>query len=365
MGLYNKFAVTCVSTIKAIRLSIISLFKIILFYSPSESKKILINRDGAFGDSVVVVPALSIIRQHFPDSQIDLISVADGGISIGNIGLEPGIIDNFYIIKKDQRRETLAKLKHNQYDYFIQMPQNIGLYKSIRNMILVRFYLNIKSAIGWDHGRIKIFMRQQKMFMDTPNETQRFITNLEKEGIKGKVNYPLTTKKPDNSKINNLLDHDKLIAFIIGGKIQPKKWPLDYWVRLATLIGNEHMILIIGGEAEYEEANHICAITNNTNNLCGKLAIPELTYVLEQVNLAISLDTGARHLCDAVNTKSIVLLSTRELTNKWFPTNRDSIIIEKVLPCSFCLKTRCENNLCMTTILPEEVYDKASKLLAN
>ena len=363
MSLFQKTALSYVSLIKLYRSVTIFLLTKLLFKKTNNALKILINRDGAFGDSIVALPALSIIRQNYPEAQIDLLSVNNSGVSFTDIGISNTLINTLYAINKSQRKETFKKLKKQNYDLFIQIPQNIGVYKSLRNILLVRFYLNIKSAFGWDYGKVKSFMRLQKQQGLIATETNRFINTLNKNALCGDIFYSLESRAPKNPEIRGLIQSRQTIAFLIGGKLQTKKWPLDHWVSLAKPIGNEQKILIIGGEAEKEEGNYIKTKTSNTVNLCGKLSIPELSYVFDKTKLAISLDTGAMHLCDSVNTKLIALFSTRDLSNKWFPMNKHSCVIEKVLPCSFCLKTECNNHLCMNTILPNEVYSKMNKLL--
>lgn len=363
MSFRQKLALAYVQIIKLFRIMVISLLTKLLFKKTKEYKNILINRDGAFGDSIVALPAINIIRQNYPEAKIDLLSVNSSGISFNDIGLNKGLINNLYAINKSQRKKTLKKLKEQNYDLFIQLPQNIGAYKSIRNMLLVRFYLKIKNAFGWDQGRIKSFMRLQKQQNLINTETNRFIKTLKNNGLSGNMGYPLESKIPDDQTINGLIKTNQTVTFLIGGKLQSKKWPLDYWVSLAKLIGNKQSICIVGGDAEKDEAEYIIARTTNTHNLCGKLTIPELRYVFENIEVAISLDTGAMHLCDTTNTKLVALFATRDLSNKWFPSNNSSIVIEKVLPCSFCLKTYCSNNICMKNILPNEVYSKMNELL--
>jgi ADP-heptose:LPS heptosyltransferase len=357
MTLIDKTGLLYINSVRFIRLSIIRLLSNLFFKRENEYKKILINRDGAFGDSIVALPALSLIRQKYPKAQIDLLSINDGNVSFKELNLNKGLINSLYTVKKNQRKETLKLLKKENYDLFIQIPQNIGIYKSVRNMLLVRFYLNIRSAFGWDYGRIKSFMRLQKEHFIIPTETNRFINVIREHNINGEPSYPISPQEPHDPSIKQLLSHEKAIVFLIGGKLQPKKWPLINWVTLANLIGDQYKVLILGGSGEINEAEEIVSQTKNTINCCGKLTIPELYYVLTKSSLAISLDTGAMHLCDAAKLKTIALFSTRDLSNKWWPNNKSSIVIEKVLPCSFCLKTVCSDNICMTNIKPDEVYN--------
>jgi ADP-heptose:LPS heptosyltransferase len=363
MSFSQKTALNYVHLIKIIRSLVINTLIKLLFKKRTSYEKILINRDGAFGDSIVALPALSIIRQNYPNAKINLLSVNNNGISFKDLGLSENLIDKLYAINKQERKTTLKQLTSENFDLFIQLPQNIGLYKSIRNILLVRFYLHIKSAFGWDYGRIKSFMRIQKQHDLIPTETNRFIGTLRRNNINGDINYPLNSHAPHDKNINSLISSSNPIAFLIGGKLQPKKWPLDHWVSLAKLIGNDHKILIIGGNDENDDAEYIKSKTLNTINLCGALTIPELLYVFQNIKIAISLDTGAMHLCDAAGTTVIALFSTRDLSNKWFPNNKNSIVIEKVLHCSFCLKTKCSDNICMSGILPNDVYSKMNALL--
>jgi ADP-heptose:LPS heptosyltransferase len=356
MNLADKIALSYIELIRLVRLFIINTFSRLLFRKTSSIKKILINRDGAFGDSIVALPALNIIRENYPEAQIDLLSINDSNISFKDLGLKDNLINTFFIITKQQRAQTLKDLKLAGYDLFIQIPQNIGIYKSIRNMLLVRFYLKINHAFGWDSGRIKSFMRLQKKYLSIPTETKRFISSLQKHDLHGQLRYSLVGQEPENPSLKDLINTHPIIVFLIGGKLRPKKWPLDHWVSLANLIGSNYTILIAGGEKEIKEADYIVSKSKNTTNVCGKLSVTELYYVLTKTVIAISLDTGAMHLCDAAGTRVIALISTRDLSNKWWPNNEGSVVIEKVLPCSFCLKTVCSDNICMKKITPEEVY---------
>jgi ADP-heptose:LPS heptosyltransferase len=362
MSFHQKIAFLYIRLITTTRSTVIYSTLKLLFIKTKTVNKILINRDGAFGDSIVALPALSIIRQNYPDAQIDLLSVNNSGVSFKDIGLEKNLISNLYNISKKERKDVLNTLKKQNYDLFIQIPQNIGIYKSIRNMLLVRFYLKIKSAFGWDTGRIKSFMRFQKQEGLIATETNRFINVLKHNGLSGDIVYPIISQPINDLKISELIKTKPTIAFLIGGKIQAKKWPLNHWVSLAKLIGEKKNILIIGGNTEIDEGKYIIERTTNAINLCGKLKISELLYVLGKIESAISLDTGAMHLCDTTKTKLIALFSTRDLSNKWFPNSKNAVVIEKVLPCSFCLKTVCHDNICMKTILPNEVYSELLKL---
>ena len=76
-----------------VRTLVIKIFVKMLFVKKNNVKKILINRDGAFGDSVVALPALSVIRKNFPSAKIDLITFSDHGITFSDFDLEDNLVN--------------------------------------------------------------------------------------------------------------------------------------------------------------------------------------------------------------------------------------------------------------------------------
>ena len=325
----DKIKIFYVKFLVFYRLMFIKIIRHIIFkkHDYKKSTKILINRDGAFGDSIVAIPSISVIRQNFPSAQIDLLTFSDHGITFSDIELKDNLVNNILVKNKKNRFITLTNLKKNKYDLFIQLPQNLGLYKSLRNMIIVRFFIGIKSAFGWDSGRIKSFIKTQKKHLTIPTETQRLLNNLKTEGLMGKTSYPIEIKIPHEKTVIDLLKR-KVAVFIIGGKLKIKKWPLKNWVNLANLIGEDYEIIIIGGPSEIEEAKYIKSRTKNSYNFCNKFSISELFFVFKNSQIAISNDTGAMHLCDATGTIVIGLFSTKELSPKWYPNNKKAIVIE-------------------------------------
>ena len=73
-------------------------------------KKILINRDGAFGDSIVALPSLSVIRQNHPSAQIDLLSITNSQVSFIELNLDKHLINKLYVVKKNERKYILKTL---------------------------------------------------------------------------------------------------------------------------------------------------------------------------------------------------------------------------------------------------------------
>ncbi len=220
----------------------------------------------------------------------------------------------------------------------------------------MRFQFGITAAFGWDKGRIKRFLRYQKEFMKPMREVDRFLFNLKKNDIVGEEVYPLNITEKDREFANQRVrSPEKSIAFIIGGKYQAKKWPIESWIELASQLKSDNDIYLIGGNAESEEANEIANSNQGIKNICGKTSLMQTAAVLEKMRIAVSHDTGAMHLCYAVGTPVVSLFSTRELSDKWYPPKNSRFVIEKLEECSFCFRKNCNDNICMKDIAVQEV----------
>ena len=121
MKLSHSIAIGYIRIIKNIRISIIRIFTLLLFKKQSAYKKILVNRDGAFGDSIVSLPAINIIRQNSPAAQLDLLNINNSNVSFSDLGLKESLIDNLYCINKKQRKKAD---KHIHSDFGKQTGKN-------------------------------------------------------------------------------------------------------------------------------------------------------------------------------------------------------------------------------------------------
>ena len=144
----DKTALRYVITVRFIRTTIVDfLSKLIFKKQKKEYKKILINRDGAFGDSIVALPSLSVIRQNHPSAQIDLLSITNSQVSFIELNLDKHLINKLYVVKKNERKYILKTLKKENYDLFIQIPQNIGDIQISKKYVASTFLFKYKKCI--------------------------------------------------------------------------------------------------------------------------------------------------------------------------------------------------------------------------
>jgi ADP-heptose:LPS heptosyltransferase len=99
-------------------------------------------------------------------------------------------------------------------------------------------------------------------------------------------------------------------------------------------------------------------------SLVGRLSLTQLTAVLREVDLMISVDSGPMHIAAAVGTPVVGLFGPTD-PRRTGPLGPGSVL-RRELPCSPCLQRRCriaDTYLCMRDLTVAEVLDAAHDML--
>lgn len=338
-------------------------------------KKILIFRTGSLGDNICAMPVFNLVKKHFFNSEIHILTNSS---ATGNIGLK-SLINSTYFDKiidyRNENKERLFKeLKNEKYDLFIELTQVDSFFtRLVRNMVIVKL-LGIKSAFRWNYHISYVFPKFQEKHFTFPNETKRLLTILEQNGINTqqiKYAYPENISRKET--INNLfaeLNTGKLIGIAIGGKLKRNKWPLKNYAEICShFTQKDYTILIFGGKEDFDEAEKL-ATKSGIQNLTGKLLPLESIEAMKKCQLVISNDTGTVHMAYSVNTPVIGIYSSREYPGKWFPpqSNQNYAFRSSNVSCSICwrkgVNLNCADNICVKQISPDAVIKKAEEIIA-
>ncbi len=107
------------------------------------------------------------------------------------------------------------------------------------------------------------------------------------------------------------------IVFITGTSNVQKKWPLEYWIKLAGLFERDNYKIFLpwGSVKEYEECLAIYDQTTNCEIL-EKMNIDQLAKKIASTRFAIGVDTGLTHLASSLDipTIGIYTFSNPDLT---------------------------------------------------
>ena len=346
-----------------------------LFRKPKEQaiKKILVFRTGSVGDNICAMPALSVIRNNYPESQIDILTSSGGENlvpleSLIDISKFSRIINYFGIHK----RVLFKQLFREKYDLFIELPQyKVPWLREVRNQLVVKL-LGIKYAYGWRLSQTMLFPKWQEKHFPFTNERDRLLKILADNGLEVDHHTFLFSKDEKvKSRINSLLiqndfiEKDKNIGIVIGNKLMQNRWPLSNFKEVIEYFANKsYKILLFGGPGEKEMAGTL-TFAKTIHNFCGELLPIETVEAMKHCKVIITNDTGPMHMAYAVGIPVIALFSSRDFPGKWYPPDDgiNRVFRTEGIHCSICFNRDCDDNICMQNIKVTQVIEATEQIL--
>jgi len=99
-------------------------------------------------------------------------------------------------------------------------------------------------------------------------------------------------------------------------------------------------------------------------NLGGRTTLKELACLYRRAALVVTTDSGPMHLAAAMGTPVVALFGPTDPARTG-PYGSGHCVIRRDLPCSPCLKKRCETRECMREIEVGEVFEAVREMLTN
>jgi heptosyltransferase I len=349
-------------------------------------EKILIVRLSAIGDVVHVLPALRLLRSHFPESKISWL-VED---KAGDILTDYPDIDDVIVFPRKKWRGEILKIKKN----LNILSDILSFYKKLRKEqydLVIDFQGNLKSGImnlitgsanriGFGRGYCKEFSYLSTQYHAHPpgKKIHRIAKNLSllKElGLETRFQRPeLPVSKTDEEYISRFINtniNPSLPIIIIHPGTSRfgayKQWPMLYYALLADLILETYKVNIIfsWGPDEFGIVKEIIKnMKRKAIPACETESIKQLIELIRRSSLFIGGDTGPLHIASILDIPVVGIYGPKD-PEIYGPYNDKAIVIKKDVPCSPCKKRTCSDPICMTSILPEDVFYGVEKFLTR
>jgi len=163
---------------------------------------------------------------------------------------------------------------------------------------------------------------------------------------------------------------EKLIGINPGASFGSSKlWPVERFARLADLLARstgQRTILLLG-PGEEEIGNRIAARmeTSPVNTAGNFLDLDVLKPIVRDLSLLVTTDTGTRHYAVAFRVPLVVVMGP---THPGFTAANleETEVVRYDVDCGPCHLKVCpgqHHHRCMTSIQPEEVLERARRLL--
>lgn len=286
--------------------------------------RILVIRGGAIGDFILTLPAIRLLRENFPDAQLEIlgyehiIGLAHGRFYADAIrSIEYGPMAGFFI-----PGSTLAP---DLAEYFAGFQQVVSYLFDPDGF----FEGNLRRA------GVKNFLPAYVKIDDTRHAAQQLAGPLERLALFLEEHDHAARVHPtedDRTFARAFLGDDPrpLIAIHPGSGSPRKNWPVENWAALGTWLGNHPScprLVLIGGEADAAPLTTLSGAWRGATALIAHgLPLPHLAAVLERCRLFLGHDSGISHLAAAVGTPSVLLFGPTDPA-VWAPANAQVTIL--------------------------------------
>jgi ADP-heptose:LPS heptosyltransferase len=165
-------------------------------------------------------------------------------------------------------------------------------------------------------------------------------------------------------------ENDTLICVHPASHWPSNGWFPDRFAAVIRILVSRHnaKVVVTGLDTDRPLADAIVARSGpGCFSLVGKTSLPRLAALFENAALLISVDTGPRHLAEAVGTPIVLLRSGQNHLGQWWPSAENVEILRREPACSPCFKPVCPfpGHDCMAAISVEDVVNAAGRLLAK
>jgi heptosyltransferase-2 len=329
------------------------------------------------GDAVMAVPALRELRRVLPQAHITL--VARPGAADIFIGAD--FVDEVL----PYNRESLADTWNQVRSWRRQKSDLALLFQNAFEAAAIAFLARVPTRIGYDTERRGLLLthslpspawkaerHESFYYLNIVAELQRLLGRKQTEAAAPRFDLHVSAdRKQEALRLlrENGARLNAPLAVLCPGSInsRAKRWPAERYAELADRLAESGSnVALIGSPAELDVSDEVCQRTRSQAIvLTGKTSVAEATAIISIADILITNDTGPAHLGAALNIPTLVIFGpTNPLTT--YPMSDNAEIIRHAPDCAPCMLRDCPiDHRCMTAITPEDVFARASILMAQ
>jgi heptosyltransferase I len=329
--------------------------------------KIAIVKLSALGDIVHAMIVLQYIKKYNPAIEIDWI-VEERYKELLSTNPDINKVLTINIKKAKQKKSFLSLIRElirvssfGPYDYVIDMQ---GLIKSS----IISRLIPSKLTLGFDRSSIRegfasIFYSKTFNFSYDKNVIQRNF-----EFIKFALDLPFKFEQAVNKlpflysgneySITGFSNIKKNIIIIPGASSNAKRYPVESFAKLLNLLDANYFV-VWGNDEERLLAKKIKNLAPHVN-ICEKLSLDGLIFLVSKSNLIIGPDTGPTHMGWALNIPSITLFGSTPGYRNTLVTASNKIIESKSNVNPYKIN---KNDYSVKDISVDEILKLANSLL--
>lgn len=341
----------------------------------NRTTKILIIRRSALGDTIHTLPLAAVLREKFPNAEIDWIVEDKAAQFIENNPL----LNKVYVIHKKtggmkEFIRLIQEIRHKKYDIAIDTQQ---LLKSGIILGLSAAKRKIALSDGREFSGIfanEIIKTNRPQFDINYHVIKR---NLEIAKYLGANAENIAFVLPESSQeakqkaqeIFKKLDNNKKTIIIAPETTwENKHWQVENWSELIKIYKDKANIIYTGTQNDKGLSRKILSGFNEEDilNLQGKTNLAELPEIFKLADLVISPDSGSAHIAWATGKPAIITLFFATSAERTAPFGEKYYSVQADCNCSPCMKKICirnDKNVCTKKINLQTIVKLVNKVL--
>jgi ADP-heptose:LPS heptosyltransferase len=282
---------------------------------PARWESILVFSNTALGDTLLSTPAITSLRQSFPNVSLtlfvhrDMAPLFEGLAHVDHIVRYHGGFHKFVrtVMALRKSRPQAALLLHSNSPQDIPMAVLSG----------ARIILKTPTQSEYRQFLSHQFMPKLQHVIEERLDLVRLL------GAKQLITRMQLPRRYDERRPDFLPKSiggaHPVIGFQLGAANTFKMWPAENFAVLADRLTEklkDAVIVITGSRNEHLHARRtidLCT-TRRIHNLCGQYGIQDLPYLLREFDLLVTNDTGTMHLAVALGVPTLCLFGPTSAT---------------------------------------------------
>lgn len=294
--------------------------------------KFLVLRFSSIGDIVLTTPVIRNLKNQVEGAEIHYLTKPQ----FASILEHNPNIDKVHTLKKSFK-ETLHELKHEHFDYIIDLHKNIRTARFKNRLKIISFSFNKLNREKW------LLVNFKKNKLPDVHIVDRYLDTLKAFDVKNdNQGLDYFIPKEDEVDINTISGNlaTGYVGVVVGAYHNTKKLTKEKLISICKKI--EKPILLLGGPDNKEEAEEVKnAVKAPIYNTCGSYTINQSASLVKQANVILTPDTGLMHIASAFKKKIISVWGNTVPEFGMYPylPDANSEIVEvKELKCRPCSK---------------------------
>ena len=294
--------------------------------------KILIIHTAFIGDIVLSTPLIQKLKDLYPKSEIDYLTLPTNQSVLYN---NPNLNEIILYDKKGKDKgikgflKVLKILKQKKYDYAV-IP-----HRFIKSILLAKL-AKIPDIVGFDVATGSSLLDKKVHYDMKKHEVERLLNLVEYEGKKIPVRiYPA---KENFVKIEKMLTisgytgkkEQKLILVAPGSQRPEKMWPLEkYREVIQKLKKNENYFIGITGSKSEKELPLNFEKDKNVIDFRGEISLVEFGALISKADVVVGNDSSPIHIASGFEKPFVIgIFGPGKRSLGFFPWTEKSNVIE-------------------------------------